>query len=386
MSPSAAPLEGVIVADFSRVLAGPLATMLLGDLGARVIKVERPDGGDETRGWAPPRAAGESTYFLSVNRNKRSIALDLADDGDLGLARELCLRADVVVENFRSDVMAGFGLGFADLEPHNPRLVYCSISGFGGGAGSDIPGYDLLVQAMSGLMSITGEPDGEPQKVGVALVDVIAGLYAAVGILGALAARTDTGGGQRIEVSLLDSILAGMVNQSSAFVNANVVPGRLGSAHPSIAPYQRLQTADDPLVVAVGNDRQFAALCSALGVGELASDSRFEHNEGRVDNRDALVAELERALAAEPAAVWVDRLGAVNVPCGPVNDIAGGFALAEELGLEPMREMVNAAGDLVRQVASPLRLSGTPVTYRDHPPALGEHDAELREWLSRPAG
>ncbi|HEY1688529.1 MAG TPA: CoA transferase [Solirubrobacteraceae bacterium] len=368
------PLVGVVVLDFSRVLAGPLASMTLGDLGAEVLKVERPSQGDDTRAWGPPWRDGQSTYFLSVNRNKRSLVIDLASKEGLAQARQLAAGADVVVENFRPQTMERLGLGYEQLREGNERLIYCSISGFGRGPGAALPGYDLLLQAVGGLMSVTGEPDGPPTKVGVALVDVIAGLYATVGILAALQARQRTGRGQRVDVELLTSLLAGLVNQSSAHVAGGVTPGRVGSAHPSIAPYETLEAADGELVLAVGNDRQFGALCGVLGLGELASDSRFATNPQRVANRDQLRELLQRALAGRRAEEWVSLLLAAGVPSGVVNDLEGAFALAEGLGLEPVVELTRQDGSTVRSVRSPIGLSETPVAYTRPPPRLGEDD------------
>jgi crotonobetainyl-CoA:carnitine CoA-transferase CaiB-like acyl-CoA transferase len=376
----AGPLEGLVVADFSRVLAGPFATMLLGDLGADVIKVEHPGGGDETRAWGPPFAHGHSTYYLAVNRNKRSVALDLKDEHGRRAARALAGRADVLVENFKAGAMERLGLGYEELASDNPGLVWCSISGFGRGAGADLPGYDFLVQAMSGLMSITGPAGGEPTKVGVAVVDVLTGLYAFGGVLAALRERDRTGRGQRVEVSLLGSALASLVNQASSYLCTGRPPRAMGNRHPSITPYETLATADRPLVVAVGNDGQFARLCRVLGVPEAAADPRFATNAARVVNRDALAATLEAALAARPAAEWVAALGEAGVACGLVNDVGEAFALAERLGLEPVAD---AGG--VPQVADPIALSATPVGYRLAPPSLGEHTAEVLGWLGVPA-
>jgi crotonobetainyl-CoA:carnitine CoA-transferase CaiB-like acyl-CoA transferase len=373
------PLEGLVVADFSRVLAGPFATMLLGDLGADVVKVEHPEAGDETRAWGPPWHGGHSTYYLSVNRNKRSVALDLKTDAGREAARALAGRADVLVENFKAGTLERLGLGFGEMARDNPGLVWCSISGFGRGAGADLPGYDFLVQAMSGLMSITGPAGGEPTKVGVALVDVLTGLYAFGGILAALAERGRSGRGQRVEVSLLGSALASLVNQASSYLCTGRPPRAMGNRHPSITPYETLATADRPLVVAVGNDGQFARLCRVLGLPELAADPRFATNADRVANRDALAGLLERALAARGAADWVAALADAGVPCGLVNDVGEAFALAERLGLDP----VVAAGG-VPQVADPIRLSSTPVSYRLAPPALGEHTARVLGWLGTP--
>jgi crotonobetainyl-CoA:carnitine CoA-transferase CaiB-like acyl-CoA transferase len=367
----AEPLADLTVIDFSRVLAGPLATMVLGDFGARIIKVERPGTGDDTRAWGPPYDdRGEATYFQSVNRNKESVVLDLRDAGDVRRAHELIDAADVVVENFRPGVMAGLGLGYDDLRERRPGLIYCSITGFGSGAGATLPGYDLLVQAVGGLMSITGRPDGEPQKVGVALVDVIAGLFAGVGILAAVRHRERTGEGQRIEVDLLSSLLAALVNQGSAFTLAGEVAGRMGNAHPSIAPYELFAAADGDLVLAVGNDRQFRALAETLGVPGLADDPRFATNAARVAERTELRRLLEERLAAQPAVRWVQQLSAAGVPAGRVNDIAGAFDLAETLGLDPIVEVPRGDGGVARLTRNPIRMSATPPSYRSAPPVL----------------
>jgi crotonobetainyl-CoA:carnitine CoA-transferase CaiB-like acyl-CoA transferase len=370
------------VADFSRVLAGPLATMVLGDLGAEVIKVERPEG-DDTRAWGPPWAAdGTSTYFQSVNRNKRSVVLDLREPADLELARRLIDRADVLIENFRPGTMERFGLGEELIRASNPRLVSCSLTGFGGGEGAALPGYDLLIQAVGGLMSVTGQTDGPPTKVGVALVDVIAGLFATVAILAALAERERSGVGQRAEVSLLGSLLAALVNQASGFLGAGAVPRRMGNRHPSITPYESFAAGDGEIVVAVGNDRQFEALCRELGCAGLAGDARFATNAARVEHRDALVDQLAPLFAAHSRARLAADLNAAGVPCGPVNDIREAFALATELGLGSIVEMAEG----VRQVANPISLDGTPVSYRRIPPRLGADDAAVRAWLGAGEG
>jgi crotonobetainyl-CoA:carnitine CoA-transferase CaiB-like acyl-CoA transferase len=367
-------LENLRVADFSRVLAGPFATMLLADLGAEVTKIERPGGGDETRAWGPPfDERGEATYFQSVNRNKRSVVLDLADPADLARARELALDADVLVENFRPGVMDRLGLGYEQLRSENPALVYCSITGFGRGAGAVVPGYDLLVQALGGLMSITGSPDGEPQKVGVALVDVLAGAFSTVGILAALEHRHSSGEGQRVEVNLLLSLLAALVNQGSAYTAGGVVPTRMGNDHPSIAPYGLMRAADGELVVAVGNDRQFAALCQVIDAPELAGDARFATNDARVNNRGALRPELERRLGSRSAGAWVASLREARVPAGLVNDVAAAFALAEGFGLDPVVDIVRDDGTSVRLTRNPIGLSATPPGYRTAPPRLDDH-------------
>jgi crotonobetainyl-CoA:carnitine CoA-transferase CaiB-like acyl-CoA transferase len=374
-------LDGLIVADFSRVLAGPLATMFLADLGATVIKVERPEIGDETRQWGPPYVGAFSAYFCSVNRNKRSIDLDLADPADLETARALADRADVMIENFLPGKLAGLGLGAEALQASNPQLVYCSISGFG--AGSDLPGYDFVAQAVGGLMSITGQPDGDPTKVGVALVDVLTGMHATIGILAALQERTRTGRGQRVEVNLLSSLLGSLVNQGSGFVNGAGEPTRMGNEHPSIAPYEPLRTGDGPLAVAVGNDRQFRTLADAVGRSELADDPRFRTNPDRVAHRSELRELLEAALGADTATGWATRLQAAGIACGPVQGIGAAIGLAESLGLDPVVRFGSAGdGDGIATVANPLTLSSTPVSYRRPPPLLGADSAEVRAWLA----
>jgi crotonobetainyl-CoA:carnitine CoA-transferase CaiB-like acyl-CoA transferase len=348
--------------------------MMLGDLGAEVLKVERPDGGDETRSWGPPfDARGQATYFLSVNRNKRSVVLDLRDDAGLARARELALAADVIVENFRPGLMAGLGLAYEDLEPENPGLVYCSITGFGPGQGARLPGYDLLVQALGGLMSITGEADRDPQKVGVAVVDILTGLFATSGILAALRHRESSGRGQKVEVSLLASLLAALVNQASAYTAGGVVPHRMGNAHPSISPYELYEAQDGQLVIAVGNDRQFRALCETIGRPELADDARFATNTDRVGNRNELREELDRALGEQPADHWSERLTDARVPAGPVNDVGAAFQLAHELGLEPVVEIGDGEGPPTPLTRNPITLSRTPASYRSAPPELGAH-------------
>lgn len=374
--PGAGVLHGIRVADFSRVLAGPYATMMLADFGADVIKIESPDG-DDTRTWRPPvDDAGESTYFGAVNRNKRSIVCDLATPDGLATARRLARTADVVVENFRPGVMERFGLDEASLRPSNPRLVFCSITGFGREAGAALPGYDLLVQAVGGLMSITGAPDSEPSKVGVALVDVLTGLNAFSGILLALRQRDATGRGSRVDVDLLGSLLAALTNQASGTLATGLSPARLGNAHPSIAPYELFRAADREFVVAVGNDRQFSAFAGVLGRPLLADDERFGTNEQRVRNRQALRGLLEPLLAARTAADWVDALTLARVPAGLVNDIGEAFAFAESLGLEPIVTTVDpATGRTSRQPATPIRLDTAPAAHRTPPPLLGAHDA-----------
>ncbi|GAA1397193.1 CaiB/BaiF CoA-transferase family protein [Pseudonocardia kongjuensis] len=378
--PGGGPLSGILVADFSRILAGPYATMLLADMGADVIKVEGP-AGDDTRSWTPPERDGESTYYLGINRGKRSIALDLRDDDDRAAAQELARRADVVIENLRPGGMARFGLDHAAVAATNPGVVYASISGFGSGAGAHVPGYDLMVQAMSGLMSLTGDPDGPPFRAGISVFDVMAGNHATIGILAALRHRDRTGEGQHVEVNLLSSALTGLVNHSSAWVASGTVPYRMGNAHPSVFPYEPLPTADDDMIVAAGNDRQFGKLCEVLGIPGVAEDPRFARNADRTANREALRPILTERLAERGAVEWFELLTDAGVPCGPIQTIDGGFAMAERFGLEPVVEV----GDGERAIPTtrhPIRFSTTPAVYRLPPPQLDEHGADLRKWLS----
>lgn len=383
MTEQAVPLEGLIVADFSRVLAGPLATQTLADLGARVIKVERPGSGDDTRSWGPPYSDnGTATYFESVNRNKESIELDLADPGDLATARALACKADVLVENFKVGTLEKLGLGHEDLAKQNPGLITASISGFGSAGGSAIPGYDFVVQAVGGLMHVTGAADGDPMKVGVALVDVLTAKDATIGILAALRRREITGEGARLEVNLLSSLQGALVNQVQAHLGAGTEPGRLGNAHPSIAPYQSLNCSDAPLAVACGNDAQFARLCTELGVPDLASDERFATNPHRVRHREELQIHLEDALAADTAASWQQRLTAVGVPAGKVATIGEGLAYAESLGLDPVLELRDAdSAPVARGVRNPVSWDPPiPVPARAAP-ALGADNQAVGHWL-----
>ncbi|MDI9917407.1 CoA transferase [Rhodococcus sp. IEGM 1379] len=368
---SAGALDGLVIADFGRVLAGPYATMLLADLGAEVIKIERPGVGDDTRAWGPPWVDGESSYYLSVNRNKKSVTLDLRDEHDLSIAQDLVRTADVVVQNFLPGTMDRLGLGYDAAREMNPGVVYCSISGFGGN--NSLPGYDLLIQAVGGLMSITGPDPQTPTKAGVALVDVITGLHASVGILAALRHRDRTGEGQHVEVNLLSSSLSALANQSSGYVAAGVVPQAMGNRHPSVAPYEVFETADRPLVLAVGNDRQFSALLEVLGIPELAVDARFMSNGSRVAHREELFDALTTALAAGDADFWFEKLTERGVPCGPLNNIAEAVDLAERLNLNPVVKIEDPRrSEPIRQVANPIGLSVTPATYRTAPPRLGE--------------
>jgi crotonobetainyl-CoA:carnitine CoA-transferase CaiB-like acyl-CoA transferase len=374
------PLGGILVADFSRVLAGPYATMLLADLGADVVTVESP-AGDDTRAWTPPVRDGISTYYLAVNRNKRSVALDLKDEEDVGLARELAGRADVMIENFRPGGLDRFGLGYDDVAAGNPGIVYASISGFGTTEqGRVLPGYDLIVQAMSGLMSLTGAPDTEPFRSGISVFDVMAGMHATIGILAALNDRQASGRGQHVEVNLLSSALSGMVNQTSAYVAGGVVPHRMGNSHPSLYPYEPIPCADGELIITSGNNAQFRKLCEVIGAPGLADDPRFARNEDRTVNRAELRPLLIERLATRTKMEWFREIIAAGVPCGPINDVDGGVGFAGEIGLEPVVE-VGEGDAMVPSVRNPITFSETPVDYRLPPPALDEHGDEIRAWL-----
>jgi crotonobetainyl-CoA:carnitine CoA-transferase CaiB-like acyl-CoA transferase len=371
------PLEGLIVADFSRVLAGPYAAMLLGDLGADVIKVERPGSGDDTRAWGPPWNEDTSTYYLGLNRNKRSVVLDLADPEDRELARRLAGRADVMIESFRPGLMTTWGLDGDALRATNPRLVSCSVTAFGSGQqAGELPGYDFLLQAMGGLMSVTGEADGRPLKVGAALIDLVCGLLGVAGIQASLAERERTGRGRHVEVSLMDSALAALLNQGSAWVSGGAVPSRRGNRHPSIVPYETYEAQDRPFAVAVGNDRLFARLCEAVGLPDLPRDDRFATNTARVANVDALAEALEAVFRTRPADHWLTALRTAGVPAGPINRVDEAFALAAELGLEPTDDRHG-----VPLITPPLRLDGERPPIRRPPPRLDEHGEEIRRWL-----
>ena len=376
------PLAGLRVLDLSRVLAGPLCTMVLGDLGADVVKVERPGAGDDTRTWGPPWAEGpdgrEAAYYLCVNRNKRSVAADLKTPGGRDLVLRLARGADVLVENFAPGTMERHGLGYDALSAGNPGLVFCSITGYGSdGPEAGRPGYDFAVQARAGWMAITGEPDGAPTKVGVAVVDLLTGQNAAVAVLAALRERERTGRGQRVEVALFDAALAGLINVAQAALVTGREPVRYGNAHPTIVPYQAFDGADRPFVVAVGNDGQWRRLCDGLGWSDLRADERFATNPGRVENREALVSVLAERFRTRPAAEWLAAMEAAGVPCAPVQSVRE--ALADPVATERggTWEMEGATYGRVSTVASPLRFSRTPAALRRGAPALGEHTEEV---------
>jgi len=375
-SNEAGPLQGTVIADFSRVLAGPYATMLLADLGATVVKVEAPQG-DDTRHWGPPwTSAGESTYFLSVNRNKRGVVLDLNDSRDHLRATRLIQRSDVVVQNLRPASLQRLGLDYETVRTSNPALVYCSITGFGSAGGAELPGYDLVVQAVSGLMSLTGPDEDTPTKTGIATADVLAGLHAAMGILAALHHRQKTGEGQLVEVNLMSSMLSGLVNFGGAYALTGKVARGMGIRHEGICPYEPFATKDRLLVVAAANDGLFRTLCDCLDLPALKTDQRFATNADRVSHRDQLCELLAAVLVQRTAGEWFDVLTEAGVPCGPINDVAQGMHLAGSLGLEPIVDVEGSA-----QVAHPVRMSRTPASYRYAPPTLGFDQEEILGWL-----
>lgn len=377
------PLEHIKVLDLSRVLAGPYCTMLLGDLGAEVIKVERPGSGDDTRQWGPPFVAGESAYFLSCNRNKKSITLNLKSPQGREIAAALAARCDVLVENFLPGTLDEMGLGHAVLREINPRLVFCSITGFGqDGPYRDLPGYDLLIQAMGGVMSITGEPDGAPMKVGVAIADINAGLFAANAILAALVARAARGAGERIDISLFDSTVAWLANVGESYLVTGKLPQRHGNAHPSIVPYQAFRAADGYFIVAVGNDAQWERFCLAIGRADFAGHARFRTNPLRVENRAVLVPLLEQILAVLPVDEWLTRLAHAGVPSGPVNTLDRVFENAQVRAREMLLEVTHPTIGALRLAGSPLKLGTHAQIALSPPPLLGEHtDDVLRRHL-----
>jgi crotonobetainyl-CoA:carnitine CoA-transferase CaiB-like acyl-CoA transferase len=375
------PLEGLKVLDLSRVLAGPYATMALADLGADVIKVEHPERGDDTRHWGPPFAGGESAYFLSINRNKRSIGVDIKTEEGLKRVKRLAADADVVIENWKRGALEGMGLGYEALKEANPGLVYCSITGFGPGPDEDRPGYDFLVQARAGIMGITGfpEPDGEPTKVGVAIADIVCGLHAATAILAALRRRSETGEGCRIEVPLFESTLSWLANRGQEFLVSGEDRGRLGNGHPSIVPYQTFDASDRQIAVAVGNDAQFGRLCEAVGLPDLARDDRYATNPDRVANREDLVAALQGRFSEGTADGWVEKVREAGVPCGPVNALSDVFEDAHVLGSGMLQEVEHRAAGTLRTLASPVLVDGERPPVRRPPPTLGQH-GDLEGW------
>jgi crotonobetainyl-CoA:carnitine CoA-transferase CaiB-like acyl-CoA transferase len=375
------PLEGVRILDLSRVLAGPYATMVLGDLGADVMKIEHPERGDDTRHWGPPFAgegeARESAYFLAVNRNKRSVGVDLKDAEGFERVKKLAAGADVVIENWRRGALEKLGLGYEALREANPGLIYCSITGFGPGPDEERPGYDFLVQARGGVMGITGQPGGEPTKVGVAISDIVCGLFASNAILAALHRRASSGEGARIEVPLFESTLGWLANRGQEYLISGEDTGLIGNAHPSIVPYQTFDASDKPLVVAVGNNTQFVRLCEVLGRPELAKDERYATNPDRVANREALIPELQREFSKMSADEWAGEIQAAGVPSGPVNALADVFADEHVRGSGILRDIDHTSAGSLEMLASPILVDGERLPIRRPPPTLGQHTDDI---------
>lgn len=389
---SVSALAGVKVLDLSRILAGPTATQLLGDLGADVVKIEKPCEGDDTRKWGPPyvldrsgETTDESAYYLSANRNKRSIAIDIGTKEGQKRLHQLVEKADVFIENYKVGGLAKYGLGYEQVRARNPRLIYCSVTGFGQtGPYAARPGYDFLIQGMGGIMSLTGEPQGTPMKAGVGIADVMTGMYAAVGILAALRHRDRTGEGQHIDISLLDTQISWLVNAGTNYLTDGKVPDRLGNGHPNIVPYQVFSTADEPMILAVGNDAQFRRFCEVASLGSLASDEHYATNLSRIHNRVALCEHIEGALKTCSREYWLKALEAVGVPCGPVNNLKDVFAdpHVKARGAQLSMPCKWAAKGEIRLLANPLKMSATPPSYKHPPPRLNEHEAEiLADWL-----
>ncbi len=377
------PLAGIKVLDLTRVLAGPYCTMFLGDLGAEVVKIEQPEVGDDTRAWGPPFVGGESAYFLCINRNKKSVTLDLKSNQAVGLLRRLAEGADVLVENFRPGTMERLGLGERELRAVNPRLIYASLSGFGAdGPMKDWPGYDLIIQAWGGLMSVTGMPDGEPTKVGVAIVDIVAGLMLGKAILAALFARERTGVGQKLETSLLEAEVACLINAGSNYLVGGVVPGRWGNAHPNIVPYQSFKSRDSYLVIGVAGEAIWRRFCQAIGMAGVADDPRFARNPQRVEHRGELIDILTEIFLQRDTAAWMTLLIDAGVPCAPVQTIDQVFLAPQVIAREMVVQVPHPTAGTIRMAGLPVKFSGTPASIRLAPPLLGQHTAEvLRSWL-----
>lgn len=386
MSDVTGPLDGVKILDLTRILAGPYCTQILGDLGAEVIKIERPLKGDDTRRFAPPflldeqgAETSESAYFLSANRNKKSVVIDFTKPAGQKLIRRLIAMSDVVVENFKTGTLKKYGLSYDDVRSDNPRLIYCSITGFGQtGPYANRPGYDFLIQGMGGIMSLTGEPNGSPQKVGVSIADLMTGMYAAVAINAAIYRAKITGAGQSVDIGMLDVHVAWLANIGMNYLHAGDL-GRLGNDHPNIVPYRPFKSADGQIIIVVGNDEQFKRFCEIAECRELADDSRFQTNEMRVRNREDLTEILDPIIAARPSAFWLKELEAQNVGCGPINNLAQVFNDPQVIARKMVHEMRHSAngGTTARLLASPIKMSETPVTYRHAPPLLGEHTVEV---------
>ncbi|MDN7246310.1 CaiB/BaiF CoA transferase family protein [Planococcus shenhongbingii] len=377
-------LKNIKVLDLSRVLAGPYCTMILGDLGAEVLKVEAPGGSDETRRWGPPFKEDVSAYYLSANRNKKAITVDLRTEEGVEIVKTLASESDVVINNFKTGKMESFGLGYETLAELNPRLVYCSITGFGEtGPERDMPGYDFIIQAMSGLMSITGTTESGPQKSGVAIVDVLTGLYACIGIQAALLERTVSGKGQKLDISLYDSAVSALINIGSGYLMSEKIPTALGNTHANIVPYQTFRTADGEMVIAVGNDHQFAALCKVLGKPELAWDDKYKSNPVRVENREQLIPILQEQLLAEKTAFWQEKLKGCNVPSGPIQNLEDVVNDKQLQSRNMFIEHDHPTAGRIKMIGSPLKLSRTPVEVKRHPPMPGEHNEEVFNRLKK---
>lgn len=387
------PLDGVRVLDLSRILAGPTCTQLLGDYGADILKIERPGAGDDTRQWGPPfvtdadgQPTSESAYYLAANRNKRSVAVDMATDEGAAIIRELAQHCDVVVENFKVGGLAKYGLDYEALSAINPRLVYCSITGFGQtGPNAHLPGYDIMAQGYGGIMSLTGDPDGEPVKVGVGIADVMCGMYACTAILAALHHQRATGEGQHIDIGLVDAQIAWLVNEGTNYLTSGQNPERRGNQHPNIAPYQAFEAADGHLIVAVGNDGQYQRFCALLGHSELAVDDRFVTNMARLANRDALIETLRPIIRSKPKADLLSAMQANGVPGGPIHTLSEVFD-SDQVAARDMKVSVphsQAADGAVDLIGNPVKFGKTPVTYRNGPPVCGEHTQDVLDWLKR---
>ena len=374
----AGALEGLKVLDLSRVVAGPLCTMMLADLGADVVKVERPGSGDDTRQWGPPFAGTESAYYMCLNRNKRSVTVDLKSQAGRDLVRRLALESDVLVENFKTGTLDRMGLGFDSLREENPGLIYCSVTGFGHtGPDAGQPGYDFAVQGRGGIMSLTGEIDGPPMKVGLAIVDVTAAMNATIAILAAVEARRRTGVGQSCDIALLDSHVAWLINRAGNYLVGGAEPRRYGNAAPSIVPYQAFKASDKWFTVAVGNDSQFRRFAEVIGAPELASNPRFATNPARVENREEVSAALSELLGRRPAQEWLELFYREKIPAAPINSVPEVLEDPQVLAREMVVELPHPTAGSIRMVGSPLKLSETPVSYRSHPPLLGEHTDEV---------
>lgn len=374
----ASALSNFKILDLSRVLAGPYCTMILGDLGAEVIKVEAPGGSDDTRKWGPPFQKGVSAYYLSANRNKKSITVDLKTEEGITVIKKLVKESDVIINNFKTGTMERLGLGFEEVADINPGIVFCSITGFGEtGPNKAMPGYDFIVQAMSGFMSITGDKNSGPQKLGVAITDVLTGLYACIGIQAALLERNFSGKGQKLDISLYDSAVSSLVNIGSNYLMSGKIPEALGNHHANIVPYQTFKTLDGEIVIAVGNDNQYKALCTVLGKPELSTDVRFLTNPDRVQHREQLVPLLEEVFATKPTNYWQKRCNENNIPCGPIQNLEEVTKDPQLLAREMFISTEHPTAGHIKMIGSPLKLSRTPVTYRHHPPNVGEHNEEF---------